>query len=151
MENDMKFDTGIRSRCALHAALAGALALGLAACDQQPKQKSPPPKFDQSLETAPADKSAGGNIAPQAAAPQGAVPLDIPDPGDVALASKVKSAITAEPALKAITVDVNAAAGVVTLNGTADTHANSDRAAKVALNVDGVRSVKNELIIVRGS
>lgn len=143
MENDMKPDTKTFSRTALCAAVAGALALGLAACDQQ--QKSQPLKFGKNFEIAPEKPVAGG--APQT----GTAAIDIPDPGDAALATRVKSAIAAEPDLKAVTVSVNATAGVVTLNGTADNHVTSDRAARVALNVEGVRSVKNELIVVRGS
>jgi osmotically-inducible protein OsmY len=40
---------------------------------------------------------------------------------------------------------------VITLSGTADTPAKSHQAAMVALNVDGVRSVKNEIVVVKGS
>lgn len=140
----MKPDMKTLSRAALGALLSGALALGLTACDQQ-QQKSQSLKFGKNFEIAP-EKPAAGSM-PET----GSAAIDIPDPGDAALATKVKSAIAAEPDLKAVTVSVNAAAGVVTLNGTADTHVTSDRAARVALNVDGVRSVKNELIVVRGS
>jgi osmotically-inducible protein OsmY len=63
----------------------------------------------------------------------------------------VKAALSAEPGLRSITVDVKSADGVITLYGTADTPASSHRAAMVALNVDGVRSVKNEMVVVRGS
>jgi hypothetical protein len=143
MENDMKPDMKTPLRTTLGVALAGALAVGLAACDQQ--QKSQPLKFGKNFEITP-EKPAGGG-----APATGSAAIDIPDPGDASLATKVKTAIAAEPDLKSVTVSVNAAGGVVTLNGTADTHATSDRAARVALNVDGVRSVKNELIVVRGS
>ena len=139
----MKPDTRMLFSNALAVALAGVLALGLAACDQQ--QKSQPLKFGKNFEIAP------GKPAGDGAPATGAAAIDIPDPDDAVLASRVKSAIAAEPDLKSVTVSVNAAAGVVTLNGTADTHVTSDRAARIALDVDGVRSVKNELIIVRGS
>jgi len=143
----MRFDTGTFPRNALHAALVGALALGLAACNQEQDPK-PNQQFGENFEILPdQSRSASGSSA----APQVAVPMDIPDPGDAALASRVRSAITAEPGLRAVTVSVNAVAGVVTLNGTADTPANSDRAARIALDVDGVRSVKNDLVVVRGS
>lgn len=141
----MRFDSGAFQRNALRAALAGALALGLAACDQQQKPK--PSQFGENFEILPGNpaKSASG------AAPRTGVSVDIPDPGDAALASKVKAVLSAEPALKSVTLDVVAIDGVVTLNGTAETHASSDQAAKMALNVDGVRSVKNEIVVVRGS
>jgi hypothetical protein len=142
----MRFDNRT-PRIALRATLAGALALGLMACDQQ--QKPPAPQqFGESFEILPdKSRSAGGS----GAAPRGAASMDIPDPGDMDLASRVRAAITSEPALRTVTVSVDASNGVITLNGTADTHANSDRAARVALDVDGVRSVKNDLIVVRGS
>ena len=139
----MKPDTRTLLRTAFGLALAGALAAGLAACDQQ--QKSQPLKFGKNFEITPGKPAGGGAPATGSAA------IDIPDPGDAALATRVQSAIAAGPDLRSVTVSVNATGGVVTLNGTADTHATSDRAARVALNVDGVRSVKNELIIVRGS
>ncbi len=131
---------------ACRAALACALVLGLAACDQQ--QKPSPTQFGKNFEILPgnAAKSASSGEAPPAP-----VSVDIPDPGDAALASRVKAALSAEPALQSVTVEVVAIDGVVTLNGTADTHASSDQAARRALDVDGVRSVKNEIVIVRGS
>ena len=126
--------------------LAGALALGLAACDQkQPQQKSQPMKFGENFEIAP--EKAAGSAAPVT----GAAAVDIPDPADAEIATRVKTAINIEPGLQSVTVNVNVSSGVVTLNGTADTHSTSDRAARVALNIDGVRSVKNELVVVRGS
>lgn len=131
---------------ATRAALACAFVLGLAACDQQ--QKPPPTQFGENFEILPgnAAKSASSGIAPRAP-----VSVDIPDPVDAALASKVKEALSAEPALKSVTVEVVAIDGVVTLNGTADTLASSDQAALKALDVDGVRSVRNEIVVVRGS
>jgi len=138
----MKLRTGKFQRSALRAALAGAIALGLVACDQQKPQ---PSQFGENFEVLPA------NSAKSAAAPRAPVSVDIPDPDDVALASRVKTALGAEPVLKSVTVDVIVNDGVVTLKGTADSHASSDRAARMALDVDGVRSVKNEIVIVRGS
>jgi osmotically-inducible protein OsmY len=67
------------------------------------------------------------------------------------LEARVKAALSADPALRSVTVDVKSADGIVTLYGTADSPANSHQAAMVALNVEGVRSVKNEMVVVRGS
>ena len=47
--------------------------------------------------------------------------------------------------------DVATAGGVVTLNGTVEFPAEKDRAALLALGVDGVRSVVNNLVVIRGS
>jgi osmotically-inducible protein OsmY len=70
---------------------------------------------------------------------------------DLVLAARVKAALSAEPGLRSVTVDVKSTAGVITLYGTADSAAKSHQAAMVAMNVDGVRSVRNEMVIVRGS
>jgi hypothetical protein len=139
----MRSDLAIVPRIALRAVLTGATLLGLAACEQQ--QKPPPTQFGKNFEILPGHSGGSGPAS------QSGVSVDIPDPGDVALASKVRSALATEPALKTVTVDVVAVDGVVTLNGIADNHANSDRAARLALDVDGVRSVKNALVIARGS
>jgi osmotically-inducible protein OsmY len=48
-------------------------------------------------------------------------------------------------------VEVAAANGVVTLYGVVDGPADKERIALLALGVDGVRSVVNNLVVVRGS
>jgi osmotically-inducible protein OsmY len=72
-------------------------------------------------------------------------------PEDVALGTRVRSALSADPGLSALAIEVNVMDGSVTLYGTADTRERRDKAARVALNVDGVRSVTNHLIVLRGS
>jgi hyperosmotically inducible periplasmic protein len=141
----MKFhETGFQGTPAYFAA-AGAIALLLAACDPQAPAGKMSKNFDGAAE------NAGRNMAiAEAPAESGTDSKPVAE-GNAALAAKVKSALTTDPELKTLTVDVNAADGVVTLFGTADNAARSYRAAQVALNVDGVRSVKNELVIVRGS
>ena len=67
--------------------------------------------------------------------------------GDAAITGKVKSALIADPDIKALRIDVDTKDGVVTLNGTADSSAHSDQAATVARGVDGVKSVENRLTI----
>jgi hypothetical protein len=128
----------------------GVLALALVACEEKP---------------------AGGNAAPApvVVAPQTVVQsvqpkIEPPKPAeaqkapespqaaeDAALAEKVKGALGADRALRASTVDVGVSSGVVTLFGTADTLAHRDRAAQLAANVPGVKSVKNQMVIVAGS
>jgi osmotically-inducible protein OsmY len=70
---------------------------------------------------------------------------------DSMLAEKVKSALADDPALKLLAIDAGASGGVVTLYGTANTLANREKAARVASGVPGVKSVKNQLVIVAGS
>jgi hyperosmotically inducible periplasmic protein len=134
----------------LSLTIAGALLLGLAACDQKPKADEPGKTFDKLVE------NAGRNLesapAPAPVAPgQGAAQPGGSPAIDAALAAKVKAAVSSEPELRSVTVDVKAADGIVTLYGTADSSAKSHQAAMVAMNVEGVRSVKNEMVVVRGS
>ena len=68
-------------------------------------------------------------------------------PGDIALVSKVESALAAETALHGSSIAVKAADGVVTLLGSTKDPELRSMAAQVALSIDGVRSVKNELTI----
>jgi hypothetical protein len=70
---------------------------------------------------------------------------------DLALGAQVRSALHSIPGLKALEIEVDAADGAVTLYGTADTPSRRDEAARVALNVDGVKSVTNHLILLKDS
>lgn len=141
----MKQSAGMAS--IIYPLVLGALGLALAACEE---------------------KSSAGNTvsAPVAVAPQAVQPaepkIETPKPAakapesaqaseDTALAEKVKSVLGADPALRASTVDVGVSSGVVTLFGTADTRAHRDKAAQLAANVPGVKSVKNQMVIVAGS
>ena len=130
----------------LPAALAGAVALTLSGCGDDT-----PPKTETKVQPA--------APAPQAAAP--AAPV-MPAPGserssapqeaaNAALAARVKSALVAEPLLKAHGIDVVARDGAVTLFGTAESKMKREMAEKVAKAVPGVKSVENRLAVVAGS
>ncbi len=67
------------------------------------------------------------------------------------LANKIKAALGADPALKVLAIDAAVADGAVTLYGTANNRALREKAAKVVAGVPGVKSVRNELVIVAGS
>ena len=89
-------------------------------------------------------------VSETAAAPQVAVVQ--PDPAkpdpDKALARRVARAM--EDA-KLHGIDVVAAAGIVTLWGTAASAKERNRAAEIARNVEGVDAVENRLAVVTGS
>ena len=137
-----------KGRGALTAAAAVAAALSLAGCDWiQSLWKNDPPAQAQQ---APAE----GKIEIAKAKPvELPKPVEAPPPVDEnkVLAGKVKSALGADPVLKMLAIDAGASDGVVTLYGTADNKKNRDKAARVAAGVSGVKSVKNELVIVAGS
>ena len=63
----------------------------------------------------------------------------------------IKSALGADPALKILAIDAAVTDGAVTLYGTANNRALREKAAQVASKVEGVKSVRNELVIVAGS
>ena len=67
---------------------------------------------------------------------------------DMELSGKVKELLQ-EPARSH--VEVAAADGVVTLYGTVDVPAEKERIALLALGVEGVRSVVNNLVAIRGT
>jgi len=136
-------------RGALSAVTAGALVLSLAACDQiQSLWKSED-------KTNPATGPLVQTPQPEAKIEVVQKAVEIPKAPkideDAALAIKVKSALGADPTLKFLAIDAGASSGVVTLYGTANNRALREKAAQVASKVEGVKSVRNELVIVAGS
>src|SRR5712691_4901318 len=122
--------------------LAALMILGLAACgDDAPKPAAKP--IPQAPVATPAPPP---TPAPEAKAPE----APKPDPNKE-LASKVKRALEGEAKIQAAAIDVTAADGKVTLWGTAASAAERKRAESVASKVAGVRSVENEIKVVKGS
>jgi hyperosmotically inducible periplasmic protein len=66
---------------------------------------------------------------------------------DAAITGKVKSALIADPDIQALKIDVDTKDNVVTLNGSAKSKANGDKAVTIAQGVDSVKSVDNRLTI----
>lgn len=66
---------------------------------------------------------------------------------DALITGKVKTALLADVDVKGLKIDVDTKAGVVMLNGTADKGANSTKATTIAQNIDGVKSVQNNLTV----
>lgn len=69
---------------------------------------------------------------------------------DAGITAKVNAALAADKELSALRVDVDTRDGVVTLSGPAPTASAKERAAEVALKVQGVQSVNNQLTIRAG-
>ena len=133
---------------------AAVLTLSLAGCGDKPATGSASAKIETAADVAArqaqqAQKNKAEQEKAQAEATQKAA--DAKAAADHALARKVKAALAARPNLKHLALDVNASDGNVTLFGTADSNAQRREAEKVASKVAGVRSVKDELQIVRGS
>ena len=127
------------------AAFATVLGCGLAACDRPSdpaermsrKDASPPGKPLESLQ------SQKSPPAPVGSAPVGS--------RDSVLSEKVKTALQTSTEVKMAGLDVSANDGVVTLNGTVQAPREKQRAALLAMNVEGVRSVVNNLVVMSGS
>jgi len=138
-----------KGRGALSAVTAAAAMLGLGACDQiQSLWKSEPPAQAQQ---APAEGKIEIAKAKPVELPKTVEPEKPAVDENKMLAGKVKSELGADPALKLLAIDAGASDGVVTLYGTADNKRNRDKAGRVAGGVPGVKSVRNELVIVAGS
>lgn len=124
--------------------MAGCLVLGLTACGDKPAPKpaaKPMPPVTQPEPRKEEMKMAEPQTPPAAA----------PVNRDAELAAKVKQALGASGGVNVHRIDVNAANGVITLYGTADTAEQRTKAAQIAAGVAGVKSVDNKLAIVAGS
>jgi hyperosmotically inducible protein len=66
---------------------------------------------------------------------------------DAALLTKVKSALVADPVTEAGEINVDVNRGVVKLAGFVDTSNEKEKAGQVARNVDGVKSVQNDITV----
>lgn len=66
---------------------------------------------------------------------------------DSVITTKVKAAIFNEPTLKSLEINVKTYQGVVQLSGFVDSDQSVKKAGEVACNIDGVKSVRNDLIV----
>jgi osmotically-inducible protein OsmY len=114
----------------LAAMMAGA-SLVAAGCGERSAERVGE-KMDRTADKVAANTEAAANKATSAV-------------GDAAITGSVKTALIAEPGLKALQIDVDTKGGVVTLNGTVDNMANKARAIDVARSVTGVVSVVDNL------
>ena len=66
---------------------------------------------------------------------------------DSAIANKVKVALYADEDVKGTQIEVEAYKGVIQLSGFVDSPTQRQKAVQIAQNVDGVREVRNSLIV----
>jgi osmotically-inducible protein OsmY len=64
---------------------------------------------------------------------------------DSVITTKVKAALLKEPGLKSFEIKVVTFKGVVQLSGFVGTHANMEKAEEITRNIDGVKSVKDDM------
>lgn len=120
--------------------LAAASSVLLAACDSGEPPKPP-------VAPAPVKPAV---VAPQpAAAP---TPVAVPQPSpDELLAERVRTALREARAVPGQGVDATVQGGVVTLYGTVPSPEDRAGVRDFVAGLDGVRSVVNKLVVVRGS
>jgi len=66
---------------------------------------------------------------------------------DTVITTKVKAAIFEEPTLKTLEISVETYKGIVQLSGFVNASATALKAAEVARKVEGVKGVKNSLVV----
>jgi len=66
---------------------------------------------------------------------------------DAVITTKVKSLLAADDFLKSFQISVETYKGVVQLSGFVNSQAAVDKAVKIAKSVQGIKSVKNDLIV----
>jgi osmotically-inducible protein OsmY len=150
-ERIMKWNS--KGRGAYSVVTAGALVLSLSACDQIQSLWKSDEKPNPAVGSVAQPKPAEGTIQVARAVdlPKSIEAPKPPVDENTVLANKIKSALRADPALKVLAIDASVSDGAVTLYGTANNRALREKAAKVVAEVPGVKSVKNELVIVAGS
>lgn len=121
------------------------LTVGLVACDKPGPAETAGKKIDQAVNDAGRQMGAASDDAAIKMAEQSekaGVAIN-----DTEITAKVKAAIFAEPGLKTLQISVDTVSGVVTLTGSVDSQANSDRAKALAGAVAGVSRVENRLAL----
>jgi len=129
--------TNAYKRTTLLAAIVAGTALMTAGCGNRAPGDAVGQKMDRT-----ADKVASSTE--RAATKTGAAVED------TTITTKVKSAVLAEPGLKTLQIGVDTKDGIVTLSGTVDTPVLKDRAMQIAQQVDGVKSVVDNLSVKTG-
>jgi osmotically-inducible protein OsmY len=141
----------------LLASMMAALASSLAACDQPPSGDSLGRSFDKSVENIRQDLNQAANetgrTVEEGHGKAGATFTEAGrDVNNIALAARVKAALIGTRALDSSKIDVGATTnGVVTLTGNAEDATKRDLAERLALSVEGVTAVRNDITIARGS
>ena len=120
--------------------LALAVALSIGGCNSDWTDRVPEVAAEPSSESkASPDGQAGAIPDVKAQSAESA--------SDAALSSKVESALKSEPDLHGSAISVRSQEGVVTLSGTAKDPQLRSMAAQVALSIEGVKLVRNEIAL----
>ncbi|HVK54078.1 MAG TPA: BON domain-containing protein [Burkholderiales bacterium] len=138
------------------AGVAAAL-LGVVGCDRNDDygptssgtQSRPADQSAGSPSTLPSEPSAPSEAVPSTTAPSDRGAASGSSVGtaveDSVITTKVKAALLADSEVKGTDINVETQQGVVQLSGVVDNKAQASKAVSLAKNVDGVKSVNNQL------
>ena len=121
------------------------LAAGLTACDKPGPAEKAGKSMDQTASEAKNKIGDTVDKAEKKMTEQSAKAGQAID--DTEITARVKSAVFGEPGLKTLQIHVDTVKGVVTLTGTVDSQANSDKARTLAAAVADVKEVSNKLVV----
>lgn len=121
------------------------LAAGLTACDKPGPAEKAGKAMDQTASDAKNKIGETVDKAEKKMTEQSAKAGQAID--DTEITARVKAAVFAEPGLKTLQISVDTVKGVVTLTGTVDSQANSDKARTLAAAVPDVKEVSNKLVV----
>jgi len=121
------------------------LAAGLTACDKPGPAEKAGKSIDQTASEAKNKIGDTVDKAEKKMTEQSAKAGQAID--DSEITARVKAAVFAEPGLKTLQISVDTVKGVVTLTGTVDSQANSDKARTLAAAVADVKEVNNKLVV----
>jgi osmotically-inducible protein OsmY len=126
-------------------AISLCLALGLSACNKPGPAEQAGKKIDQAASDT--GKKAGETFDKfeNKMTEQGVKGAQVFD--DAEITTRIKAEFLGEPGLKSLQIKVDTVKGVVTLTGTVDSKANSDKARARAMAISGVRDVANQLVV----
>jgi len=120
-------------------------AIALSACDKPGPAEQAGKKLDQAATDTGKKVSETADKFENKMTEQGAKSAQNWD--DTEITAKVKTEFLGEPGLKSMQISVDTVKGVVTLTGTVDSKANSDKAKARAMAISGVRDVVNQLVV----
>lgn len=145
--------TQTNTRSPLSAALlALLLAGGLAACQKAPEEPTVGQRVDGAIQSAEVKSAEIKADVKEATAEMRADTAQAADTAgnavkDAAITAAVNAKLAADPALSALRINVDTAAGRVALSGDAPDVVSRDRATVLARSVEGVVDVNNRLTI----
>lgn len=125
--------------------VATILVLGLVGCSKPGPAETAGKKMDQASESASAAVADTVNKAGDMAAKGSETTGQKIDDAEITI--KVKAALLYEDDLRSMKINVDTVQGIVTLEGSADSQKNKDKAIQLTAAVKGVRSVISKLTV----